>query len=170
MWTAWSEGQSLVRGRKETIVCWNYLEEGLQKDGSAGHTDPGWQGHRAGVNMECWVAAMTYSLLLWANPPRFPWKQVSPKHFIRGSLCGPCGGPAMCCGDHTECRAGPLCACHQIFRAEKMNAHFRNGSLSWFSGWKYSPNLTPQTNNYCLAWVLLVWLVYENTFCQQAAQ
>lgn len=68
VWTAWSEGQSLVRGRKETIVWQNHLEEGLQKEGSAGHTAPGWQRHSAGVNMECWAAAMTCSWLLWATP------------------------------------------------------------------------------------------------------
>lgn len=61
------------------------------------------------------------------------------------------------------------CACHWPFRVEKNNADFRNSSLSYFPGWKWSPNLMLQTNNFCLSQIPVVWPVYENIFLPTVA-
>lgn len=167
VWIAWSKGQGFGVGKKENKVLWNMGRRMACKSKQALATWPEPLSEMQGVSKrgalnkdhEAQLASV-------GQPPSPPMEAGATKGLHERQLTWVSMVGWWCTVGTTPSTrlVRSVNACHQPFRAEKTNTYFRNGALSCFPGWKWSPNLTLQRNSFCLSQILVVWLVYGNIF------
>lgn len=169
VWMAWGKGQGFGVEEQETKVLWNTRRCRACKSKQVLATWPETLSEMQGRSSKCGVLSREHEAQLdnVGKPPWPPMEAGATKGLHEKQLTW-VSVVSWWCTVGTTLRARLVrfaCVCHWQFRAEKTNAYFRNDCLSCFPGWKWSANLTLQTNNFCLSQILVL-LVSENIFCQ----